>query len=168
MDPGVARVLSGTPQGVEAVLVDVEVDLLAQLPSISTVGLAQAAVKEAKDRVRSAIGNTGFSFPRRRVTVNLAPARIPKEGTAFDLPIGVGILAANGKVARGLLGQYVLMGELSLDGAVRCVPGVLSVAMAAQEAGLQGIVVPEGNVSEASAVEGIDTVGVRSLKEAAP
>ena len=121
----IVRVTSGTVIGIDAYPVEVEVDLSLGLPQFSTVGLPDVAVRESKDRVRAAIKNSGYKFPRHRVTVNLAPADIKKEGTAFDLPIAVAILAAEGNIAPPSLQQYVFMGELSLDGGIKGVHGVL-------------------------------------------
>lgn len=156
--------MSGSTIGVEAMLVDVEVDLSAQLPAISTVGLAQSEVKESKDRVRAAIRNCGFDFPARKITVNLAPADVPKNGTAFDLPIAAAILAAAGIADRRTIEKWVLLGELALDGALRPVSGVLPIAVAARGAG-RGLIVPEPNGTEAAAVEGLEVRTARSLGE---
>jgi magnesium chelatase family protein len=129
------------------------------------VGLPDGAVKESKDRVKSALKNAGYDFPARRITVNLAPADIRKEGACFDLPMSVGILAATGVVQEARLKEYLLLGELSLDVGVRPVRGCLSVAVAAREAGLAGIIVPRENAVEAAVVEGIDVIGVAELAE---
>ena len=126
-----ARVISAAVVGVDGLMVQVEVDLAQGLPSFSTVGLPEGAVREAKDRVRAAIRNSGYEFPPRRITVNLAPAAVKKEGTGYDLPIAVGILAAGGLFAHDQLDGTVITGELSLDGSVRPVPGVLPMALAA-------------------------------------
>lgn len=162
----VARVHSGVVVGVGAVIIDVEVDLLRKLPSVSTVGLAETSVKESKDRIRSAIANAGFEFPRRRVTVNLAPARLRKTGTAFDLPIAVAVLAAAGEVRARRLRTHVMLGELSLDGSVRGVPGVLPVVESARARGFEGVLVPHTCAAEAAAVDGIEVRSVRHLLEA--
>jgi magnesium chelatase family protein len=160
-----AKVLSAAVLGVDAFLVDVEVDIAFGLPSFSTVGLPDAAVKESRDRVKAAIKNAGFDFPARRITVNLAPADIKKEGVAFDLPMAVGILAAMEVVRPDRLRRYAILGELSLDGGIRPVRGVLSMAVAVKEAGLEGILVPEENAPEAAVVEGIRVHGVRTLPQ---
>ncbi|MBI5656922.1 MAG: ATP-binding protein, partial [Geobacter sp.] len=133
-----AKVLSSAVLGIDAILVDVEVDIAQGLPQFATVGLPDGAVKESKDRVKSALKNAGYEYPSRRITVNLAPADLRKEGTAFDLPISVGILAATGTVKPDRLKEYLLLGELSLDGQVKPMRGSLSVAVAAREAGLTG------------------------------
>lgn len=160
-----ARAVSGATIGVEAILVEVEVDLAAQLPAMSTVGLAHAEVKEAKERVRAAVRNTGFKFPARRITVNLAPADVPKTGTVFDLPIAAALLAANGDARRDALAGWVMMGELGLDGGLRPVGGVLPVALAARDAGRGGVIVPGANGPEAAAVDGLDVRVAHTLGE---
>ena len=160
-----AKVLSSALVGIDAILVDVEVDIAQGLPQFATVGLPDGAVKESKDRVKSALKNSGYDFPNRKITVNLAPADIKKEGASFDLPISVGILAATGVVKRDHLMKYLLLGELSLDGKVKPVRGCLSVAVAAREMGFAGIVVPQENACEGAVVEGIDVIGVAELAE---
>jgi magnesium chelatase family protein len=160
-----AKVLSSALHGIDAMLVDVEVDIVQGLPQFATVGLPDGAVKESKDRVKSALKNAGYDFPARRITVNLAPADVKKEGASFDLPMSIGILAATGTVKRERLKEYLLLGELSLDGTIRPVRGCLSVAVAARNAGLAGIIVPGENASEAAVVEGIDVIGVNELAE---
>jgi magnesium chelatase family protein len=160
-----AKVLSSALLGIDAILVEVEVDIAQGLPQFSTVGLPDGAVKESKDRVKSALKNAGYEFPVRRITVNLAPADIKKEGASFDLPMSVGILAATGIVKHANLKDYLLLGELSLDGGIKPVRGCLSVAVAARKAGLEGIMVPRENAREAAVVEGIDVIGVSELAE---
>ena len=157
------KILSGALQGIDAYLVEVEVDLTAAMPYFSTVGLAEGAVRESKERVRSAIKNSGFSFPARRITVNLAPAGIPKAGTSYDLPIALGILLENGAVSPARFSDYLLAGELSLDGRLRPIKGALSLACTARDAGLKGLLIPESNVAEAAVVQGIDILGVQTL-----
>ena len=160
-----AKVLSSAILGIDAILVDVEVDIAQGLPQFATVGLADGAVKESKDRVKSALKNSGYEFPNRKITVNLAPADIRKEGAAFDLPISLGILAATGVVKTTWLKEFLLLGELSLDGGVKPVRGCLPVAVAAKQAGFRGIIVPQENAPEAAVVEGIDVIGVTELAE---
>ena len=152
--------------GVEGLPVQVEVDLAQGLPSFSTVGLAEGAVREAKDRVRAAIKNAGYEFPQRRITVNLAPAAVKKEGSGYDLPIALGILAAAGIVDGGQLAETAITGELSLDGSVRPVPGVLPMALAAQREGIQRFLVPAANAREAAMVQGIEVFGIERLDQA--
>ncbi|BBA69031.1 YifB family Mg chelatase-like AAA ATPase [Geobacter sulfurreducens] len=160
-----AKALSSALLGIDAVIVDVEVDISPGLPQFATVGLPDGAVKESKDRVKSALKNAGYDFPPRKITVNLAPADLKKEGAAFDLPISVGILAATGVVEGGRLKEYLLLGELSLDGIIKPVRGCLSVAVTARNAGLAGIIVPRENAPEAAVVEGVDVIGVSELAE---
>jgi magnesium chelatase family protein len=160
-----AKVLSSALSGVDAMLVDVEVDISPGLPQFATVGLPDGAVKESKDRVRSALKNSGYDFPQRKITVNLAPADVKKEGASFDLPISVGILAATGVVREERLREYLLLGELSLDGGIKPVRGCLPVAVAARQAGLRGIIVPRENAGEGAVVSGIEVIGVGELAE---
>ncbi|MBI1919807.1 MAG: YifB family Mg chelatase-like AAA ATPase [Geobacter sp.] len=160
-----AKVLSSALLGIDAIPVDVEVDIAQGLPQFSTVGLPDGAVKESKDRVKSALKNSGYDFPARRITVNLAPADLKKEGTSFDLPMSVGILAATGTVKPERLGDYILLGELSLDGSIKSVRGSLPVAVAAKKLGLAGIIVPRENAAEAAVVDGLDVIGVSELAE---
>ena len=160
-----AKVLSSALLGIDAILVEVEVDIAQGLPQFATVGLPDGAVKESKDRVRSALKNSGYEFPNRKITVNLAPADVKKEGTAFDLPISIGILAATGVVSDRSLKEYILLGELSLDGGVKPIRGCLSVAVAARAKGFRGIIVPQENACEGAVVEGLDIIGVNDLAE---
>jgi magnesium chelatase family protein len=150
-----AKVLSSAVLGIDAYRVEVEVDIASGLPSFSTVGLPEASVKESKERVKSAITNSGYRFPDDRITVNLAPADIKKEGTGFDLPIALGILAATGIVPAEGLERCLILGELSLDGRVKPVRGSLPMALAARQSGHPAIIVPWDNGSEASVVEDI-------------
>ena len=161
-----AGVRSCAVVGVEGLPVQVEVDLAQGLPSFSTVGLAEGAVREAKDRVRAAIKNAGYEFPQRRITVNLAPAAVKKEGSGYDLPIALGILAAAGIIDESQLAGTAITGELSLDGSVRPVPGVLSMALAAQREGMQRFFVPAANAREAAIVQGIEVFGIERLDQA--
>jgi magnesium chelatase family protein len=161
-----AKVIGCSVTGVEGLLVQVEVDLAQGLPSFSTVGLAEGAVREAKDRVRAAIKNAGYSFPQHRITVNLAPAAVKKEGTGYDLPMAMGILAASGLVDGSRLERTAMAGELSLDGSVRPVPGVLPMALAACREGMDRLLVPAGNAAEAAIVRGIDVYPVERLDQA--
>ena len=133
-----AKVLSSAVIGIEAYLVEVEVDITPGLPAFTTVGLPEAAVKESKERVKSAINNSGYTFPDNRITVNLAPADIKKEGTGFDLPIALGILTATRMLPQKIVSQYLVLGELSLDGRVKPVRGTLPMALAARKAGYRG------------------------------
>ncbi len=161
-----AKVLSSAVIGVDAYLVEVEVDIAPGLPAFVTVGLPETAVKESKERVKAAIKNSGYSFPDDRITVNLAPAHIKKEGTGFDLPIALGILAAGGVVPHAALARFLFLGELSLDGRVKAVSGSLPMALAARQAGFQGILVPHANRKEAAVVDAIDVYGIENLSQA--
>ena len=146
-----------TVVGVTAYEVTVEVHLANGLPAFSTVGLPETTVKESKDRVRGAILNSGFEFPAKRITVNLAPADLPKTGGRFDLPIAIGILVASGQLTVNKLGSYELVGELALDGCLLSVSGVLPTSLASSESG-RTLIVPEGNSAEASLVEGAENL----------
>ncbi len=160
-----AKVLSSAVIGIDAYLVEVEVDISPGLPTFTTVGLPEAAVKESRERVRSAINNSGYMFPDDRITVNLAPANIKKEGTGFDLPMALGILGATRLISQELISQYLILGELSLDGRIKPVNGSLPMAIAAKEAGYSGILVPYDNGREASVVEGISVLPVTTLSQ---
>jgi len=160
-----ARVLSSAVFGIDAYVVEVEVDIAQGLPAFATVGLPEGAVKESKDRVKAAIKNCGYDFPSRRITVNLAPADIKKEGTAFDLPMAIGILAATEIVPKTKLNHYFILGELSLDGQVKPAKGTLSIAVAARDGGFQGILLPRGNSKEAAVVKGIEVLPLDTLSD---
>ncbi len=160
-----SKVLSSAVLGVDAYTVEVEVDIRRGLPSFTTVGLPEAAVKESKDRVKSAINNSGYRFPDDRITVNLAPADIKKEGTGFDLPIALGILAATEVVPPGRLSEYLIRGELSLDGRIKPVRGALPVALLARDSGCRGMILPTQNAREAAVVDGIEVLSVPTLGE---
>jgi len=160
-----AKVISCATFGIDGYLVDVEVDLANGLPQFTTVGLPDNAVKESKDRVSAAIKNSGFRFPPKKITVNLAPADIKKEGSSFDLPIAVGILAATQSVSGAGLNRYAILGELSLDGSLRPVKGAISIALASRENGLDGIILPKINGREAAIVEDIKVYAFDNLIE---
>jgi magnesium chelatase family protein len=145
-----AKVHSSAVLGIDAYLVEVEADITAQLPAFTTVGLPDGAVRESKERVQSAIKNSDYLFPTKKVTINLAPADVKKEGSAFDLPIAVGILAATGQILREDFSPLVLLGELSLDGTLKPVPGVLPMALKIKQLGARSLVVPRGNADEAA------------------
>ena len=160
-----AKILSSAVIGIDAYIVEVEIDISQGLPAFSTVGLPEGAVRESKERVKAAIKNSGYYFPSDRITVNLAPADIKKEGSAFDLPMAIGILAATGLVSRSSFSDYLFLGELSLDGLVRPVKGVLPMAMVAKDHGLKGVFLPLENALEAGVVEGIDIYPVNTLSQ---
>ena len=161
-----ATVLSGGVLGIDGYVVRVEADVSRGLPSFSMVGLGDSAVREGRDRVASAIRNSGLQFPMDRITVNLAPADVRKEGAGFDLPIALGILSAAGQVEPGLLARLAVVGELALDGSTRSVSGVLPVAVAAVREGLRGIVLPHGNAREAEGLGALRVLPVRNLRSA--
>jgi magnesium chelatase family protein len=161
-----AKVLSGAVMGIDAYVVDVEVDLHLGMPNFAIVGLPDGAVRESRERVKAAITNTGFAFPLNRIIVNLAPADIKKEGSAFDLPVAMGILATMGMVQPEKFEQHLLVGELSLDGSLRPIHGALSMAVAAQKHGLDGLLLPEENANEAAVVEGLNVYPVQTLAQA--
>jgi len=160
-----AKVLSSAVIGVDAYLVEVEVDIAMGLPTFNTVGLPDTSVKESRDRVKAAIKNSGFDFPSRRITVNLAPADIKKEGASFDLPMACGILAATGLIRPERLKDHLILGELSLDGGVRSIKGALPMAASAADARLAGMILPAENAPEAAVVEGIQIFGVETLPQ---
>src|SRR5881394_3130290 len=162
-----ARIRSAAVLGIDAYLVDVETDIANGLPTFVTVGLPQGAVKEGRERVYAALANTGYTFPLRRITVNLAPADIRKEGSAFDLPIALGVLAATEQISAERLGTVAVLGELGLEGAIRPVRGALPVALAARAAGLAALVLPRENIAEAGVVSGIRVLGAGTLAEIA-
>ncbi len=162
----IARVISSSVIGIDAHLIEVEVDISNGLPVFTTVGLPEAAVKESKERVKSAIHNSGYGFPDDRITVNLAPANIKKDGTGFDLPMAIGILAATGIVPKQILSRFCTMGELSLDGRIKPVTGSLPMALAAEAAGFVGILVPAENGQEAAVAPGISVYPVSTLHQA--
>jgi magnesium chelatase family protein len=160
-----AKVNSAALYGIDALRVEVEIDLASGLPQLATVGLPEGAVKESKDRIRAAVKNCGYTFPAKRITINLAPADIKKEGSAYDLPMAVGILAAEGLVDKKLFDDYLLIGELSLDGTVKPVRGALPIAMAAKKERVKGLILPEQNASEAAVVREVEVLGVRDLPQ---
>ncbi len=160
-----ARVWSAAIAGIEAIKVGVEVDVSAGLPKIVVVGLPDVAVQESKERVKAALKNAGFVFPVRNIVINLTPADLRKEGPCFDLPISVGILAASQQVDPQLLGDYLFYGEVSLDGSLRAVSGVLPIAAAASKLGIAGLVVPADNATEAGVVKNIAVYGFQHLGE---
>ena len=162
-----ATVLSSSVLGVDAYKVEVEVDISRGLPAFSTVGLPEGAVRESKERVKAALKNSGYHFPSDRITVNLAPADVKKEGSGFDLPMAIGILAATGLIPQSTLTDHVIIGELSLDGSIRSIKGALSMAIMVKELGLKGIYLPSENAMEAAVVEEIDVYPISTLPQLA-
>ncbi|HLG12965.1 MAG TPA: YifB family Mg chelatase-like AAA ATPase [Blastocatellia bacterium] len=164
------KTLSAAVYGIDAYVVDVEIDLTpragdSMIPIFTMVGLPDLAVKESRERIRAAINNSSFFFPIHRVTVNLAPADVKKEGSAFDLPIAIGILGANGDLNREELNDTLIVGELSLDGRVRPVKGALPIAVAAKRSGASRLIIPEENAREAAVVAGLDVHPVATLRD---
>lgn len=161
----VCKVRTSTVIGLNSYTIEVEVDLVNSLPSVSIVGLPDTAVSEARERVRSAIKNSSFSFPQKKVLVNLAPADIKKEGTNFDLPIAIGILIEESVIEESKTAEMAFLGELSLDGSLREINGVLPHVLGLKENGIKTVIVPEGNAKEASLCEGIDVLGAKTLND---
>src|SRR5574340_170992 len=162
------KTLSAAVYGIDASIIEVEVDvsgIKTNEDHFHTVGLPDAAVRESRDRVRAALKNCGYDIPPTHITVNLAPADIKKEGSGFDLPMALGILGAYGALTRKEIPDYVLVGELSLDGGVRSVRGVLPVAIAARSGKIAGLIVPEANAREAAVVSDVNVYPVRSLMD---
>src|SRR5438270_4058507 len=162
-----ARIATFAIDGIDPRHVSVEVDIRSGLPTFTIVGLGDAAVRESRDRVRSAIMNSGFEFPQTRITANLAPAFLRKVGPGFDAALALGVLAASGQVPAEALTGYAVFGELSLGGELRDSPGALAVAEGARHAGLRRLIVPRERAREAALVEGIDVAAVRTLAAAA-
>lgn len=160
-----ARVWSASLIGIDAIKVGVEVDVSGGLPGIVIVGLPDAAVQESKERVKAALRNSDLAFPMRRIVINLTPADLRKEGPSFDLPISIGILAASDQIDPQLLGDFLFLGEVSLDGALRPITGILPIAAAAQKMGFMGLVVPKANAREAAVVTGISVYGFEQLSQ---
>ncbi|MBD2295382.1 YifB family Mg chelatase-like AAA ATPase [Anabaena sphaerica FACHB-251] len=160
-----ARVWSASIVGIDAVKVGVEVDVSGGLPGIVILGLPDSAIQESKERVKATLKNAGFAFPMRKIVINLTPADLRKEGPAFDLPISVGILAASEQVNPDLLGDFLFLGEVSLDGSLRPVSGVLPIAATAQKMGITGLVVPMENTQEAAVVEGLTVYGCSNITD---
>ena len=158
-----ARVWSAAIIGIDAIKIGVEVDVSGGLPGIAVVGLPDTAVQESKERVKASLKNAGFAFPIRKIVINLSPADIRKEGPIYDLPISIGILGASEQVEADLLGDFLFLGELSLDGSLRAVAGVLPIAAAAEKMGIKGLVVPADNAKEAAVVKGVQVYGFRHL-----
>ena len=158
------RTFAGSVIGIDAMTVAVETDIALGI-GMYLVGLPDNAVRESQERIRAAFVNSGYRMSGRKIVVNLAPADLRKEGTLFDLPIAVSILAASGQFESDRLERYMILGELSLDGTLRPVKGALPLAVRAREDGLQGIVLPVANTREAAVVDGIDVIGVNTLKE---
>ncbi|HHV96456.1 MAG TPA: YifB family Mg chelatase-like AAA ATPase [Clostridiaceae bacterium] len=152
-------------KGIEGFIINVETDISNGIPAFDLVGLGDVAVREAKERVRSAIKNTGYEFPTRRITVNLAPANLRKEGSALDLPIAMGILAATGQVDSSLIDDYMIIGELSLDGQIKGINGVLSMVLCACQEGIRNVILPKENADEAAVIENANIYPAEHLED---
>lgn len=161
-----SKLNSSAVLGIDAYKVEVEADITQMLPSFAIVGLPDGAVRESKERVMSAIKNTGFSFPNNKITINMAPADIKKGGSAYDLPIALGVLQASGQIRPRNMEEYIVLGELSLDGTVKPVKGVLPMAIASRKEEVKGMIIPHQNAEEAAVAEGLNIYPVGSLQEA--
>lgn len=161
----VSHVITATVQGIEPYKIDVEIDLVQSIPGITIVGLPDTAVNEAKERVRSAIKNAGFLFPNKKVVINLAPADLKKEGTNYDLPMAMGILAEDGILDGGLLKDTAFIGELSLDGSLRAVNGILPIVAGLKDFGIKTVIVPEKNAKEAALIPDICVLSAKRLED---
>jgi len=160
-----SKIYSSATIGIDAYIVEVETHSEKQIPNFLIVGLPDSAIKESRERVTAAIKNSGFQFPLKKITVNLAPADIKKEGSAFDLPIAIGILNSAEMLNTDFLETTVMLGELSLDGTLRKIKGALSITVEAKEKGFKQIILPKESAKEASIVEGIDVYGLENLSE---
>lgn len=160
-----AKINSCSVEGIDGFIVEVEVDISFGLPVFNIVGLPEVSVRESKDRVKTAINNSGYTFPMERVVINLAPADVKKEGTGLDLPVAIGILAASKVIPPEKITPYLISGELSLDGNVKPVKAVLPYALAAKNNGYKGMIIPHKNAAEAAMVKGIDVLPVKSLSQ---
>lgn len=161
-----AKVFSFSLTGIETYPIEIEVDVCRGLPAVTLVGLADTSIRESKERVKSAIKNSGFDWPGERITISLAPSDIKKEGTCFDLAIALGILAATQQLNEQNLRNYYVLGELSLDGSVRPTRGILPISMAISKAKIQNIIVPSDNAKEAALVSDVCVLPLKTLREA--
>lgn len=161
----VCKVLSVAPVGFDGHIIEVESDMTKGLPGVSIVGLGNKAIDEAKERVKSAITNSLLEYPAKRITINLAPAELPKDGTHFDLPIALALLTSSGQLRQEEVASIVFAGELALDGRIRPVSGAITIAETAKKAGYKVLFIPEANVPQAALVSGIEIYGIKTLKE---
>ena len=160
-----SKIYSSATVGIDAYLVEVETHCEKQVPGFTIVGLPDNAVKESRERVTAAIKNSSLEFPLKKITVNLAPADIKKEGSSFDLPIAIGLLAATEKINSPLLEDSLFLGELSLDGKLRSIKGALPISVEAKKKGIKNIILPAINSKEAAIVDGINVYGMENLLE---
>ena len=161
----IAKVLTVAPIGIDGQMVEVESDITRGLPSFQVVGLANKAIDEAKERIKSAISNSMLDYPAKRITVNLAPAELPKNGTHYDLPMAVAVLISSGQLRQEDVNNAVFGGELALDGSVRSISGVLTIVDTAKNAGYDTIYLPSKNIQQARLVSGISIIGIDNLKQ---
>lgn len=161
----VARVMTVAPIGFDGSIVEVESDATKALPSLQIVGLGNKAIDEARERVRSAITNSLLEFPKKRITINLAPAELPKDGAHYDLPIALAILCISGQLLQKELDGAIFAGELALDGNLRPIKGAINITQMAKQAGFERIYLPLSNVKQASLIDGIEIFGVTSIKQ---
>lgn len=161
-----AKSLCATTFGIDALIVEVEIHIENHVPAFALVGLPDNAIKESKERVIAAIKNSGFTFPSKKITINLAPADIKKEGSAFDLPIALTILQADEQINSEILNKFLILGELSLDGNLRAIHGALPICIKAKQEGFEGVILPKQNAIEAAIVDGIKIFGVETLRQA--
>ncbi len=159
-------VFSAATYGINAYLIEIETNIENTVPNFFMVGLPDNAVKESRERVATAIKNSAYTYPNKRVTINLAPADVKKEGSSYDLPIAIGMLASSGQVSEDRLKDFIILGELSLEGTLRPIHGALPIAVELKKKGIHGIILPKQNANEAAMVEGIDVYGVETLSEA--
>jgi magnesium chelatase family protein len=158
-------VLSSATYGINAYLIEIETNIENTVPNFFMVGLPDNAVKESRERVATAIKNSGLAYPNKRITINLAPADVKKEGSSFDLPIAVGMLASSGQVREDMLKDFIILGELALDGSLRPVHGVLPIAVEIKKMGFRGIILPKENAREGAMIEGLEVYGMENLNE---
>ena len=161
-----SRIYSHSILGIDAYQVEIEVDLAAGMPYFNIVGLPDTAIKESRDRIKSAIKNSNLQFPTKKITMNLAPADVEKKGSSLDLPMAIGILAASGQINTTTVKEYSIVGELGLDGLLRRINGALPMAVGAKTSGKKGLILPKDNANEAAVVEGIEVIPVESLRQA--
>ena len=151
--------------GIDGNLVEVQTDIAGGLPNIEIVGLPDTSVRESKERIRTAIKNSEIEFPSRKIVINLAPASTKKEGTSYDLPIAVGILQSLGEIIANSLENTIFLGELSLDGKINRINGVLPMCIEAMNLGIKKVILPKANEREAAIIEDLEVIGVKNLKE---
>ena len=160
-----SKILTSATYGIDAYLIEVETNVERNIPSFTIVGLPDNAVKESRERVIAAIKNSGFEYPLKKITVNMAPADIKKEGSSFDLPIAIGLLAAIEKIKEEAIKDTVFLGELSLDGQLRPIKGALPISVEAKKKGIKRIILPADSSKEAAIVDGLDIYGMENLFE---